>query len=264
MVLLVNKARVFFKRFVMPTLDSVLQLAHRLWIEEVVLAVNAELIIAANGQLRFRFRDRPEGEIMTGRGFVREYINKSACDLVIGVPAGFRALLTTSPYYRSSYVFVIPQWRGLKSVSFDSPELRTLKIGVQVLDENYAPPGTALARRGLQSEIVGFDTTGQSADSIIRAVAKHKVDMAVVWGPLAGFFAQRYGNTLRLIPVEPEVDPPGLPFTFAISMGVRKGNTVLHDHLETILSRRKQEIDGILRDYGVPVLDSAARSGAGM
>src|SRR3954469_6113098 len=107
-----------------------------------------------------------------GRGFVREYINKSACDLVIGVPAGFRPLLTTSAYYRSSYVFVVPQQQGLKSLSFDSPELRTLKIGVQVLDENYTPPGTALARRGLQSEIVGFETTGQSADSIIRAVAK--------------------------------------------------------------------------------------------
>ena len=56
-----------------------------------------------------------------GRGFVREYINKSACDLVIGVPAGFRPLLTTGAYYRSSYVFVVRQQQGLKSVSFDSP-----------------------------------------------------------------------------------------------------------------------------------------------
>jgi mxaJ protein len=192
-----------------------------------------------------------------GRGFVREYIDKSACDLVIGVPAGFRPLLTTSPYYRSSYVFVVPHQQGLKSVSFDSPELRRLKIGVQVLDENYTAPGTALARRGLQNKIVGFDTTGQSADSIMRAVAKHKVDMAVVWGPLAGFFAQRYGDILRLIPVEPEVDPPGLPFTFAISMGVRKGDTRLRDDLEKVLANRKAQIRKILSQYSVPQLPLA-------
>jgi mxaJ protein len=81
-----------------------------------------------------------------GRGFVREYINKSACDLVIGVPAGFRPLLTTSAYYRSSYVFVVPRQQGLQSVSFDSPELRRLKIGVQVLDENYTPGSTRQAK----------------------------------------------------------------------------------------------------------------------
>lgn len=95
-----------------------------------------------------------------GRGFVREYIVKSQCDLVIGVPANFRPLLTTSPYYRSSYVFVVPRQSNMKLVSLDSPELHGLKIGVQVLDENYTPPGTALARRGLQREIVGFDTAG--------------------------------------------------------------------------------------------------------
>jgi mxaJ protein len=81
--------------------------------------------------------------------------------------------------------------------------------------------------------------------------------MAVVWGPLAGFFAQRYGDILRLIPVEPEVDPPGLPFTFAISMGVRKGNTRLRDDLEKVLANRKAQIQKILSQYSVPQLPLA-------
>jgi mxaJ protein len=189
-----------------------------------------------------------------GRGFVREYIDKSQCDLVIGVPANFRPLLTTTPYYRSSYVFVVPRRSEMKSVSLNSPELHGLKIGVQVLDENYTPPGTALARRGLQSEIVGFDTTGEDAESIVRAVAKHQVDLAVVWGPLAGYFARRYRGALKLMPVEPEVDPPGLPFTFAISMGVRKGNTALRNDLQNVLSTHSSEIHDILAEYGVPEL----------
>lgn len=192
-----------------------------------------------------------------GRGFVREYIDKSQCDFVIGIPANFHFLLTTIPYYRSTYVFVVPRQSNVKSVSLDSPELHGLKIGVQVLDENYTPPGTALARRGLQREIVGFDSTGEDAESIVRAVAKHQVDLAVVWGPLAGYFAQRYRGALKLVPVEPEVDPPGLPFTFAISMGVRKGNTALRNDLQNVLSTHSSEIDDILADYGVPQLPLA-------
>src|SRR5438105_1487820 len=165
-----------------------------------------------------------------GRGFVREYLNKSVCDLLIGIPTNYRPVLTTSPYYRSTYVFVTRRDTRLKPASLDDPSLRQMKIGVQVLEEEYTPPGTALARRGLQNDIVGFETMGDDADSIMRAVADHKVDTAVVWGPLAGYFASKIGG-LSLTPVVPEVDPPGVPFTFAISMGVRKGNTQLRDDL---------------------------------
>lgn len=192
-----------------------------------------------------------------GRGFVREYIDESQCDLVIGIPSNFRPLLTTSPYYRSSYVFVVPPREPFQGISLDAPELHRLKIGVQVLDENYTPPGAALARRGLQAEMVGFDTTGRGADSIIRAVVDGKVDIAVVWGPLAGYFARQYRDTLKLVPVEPEVDPPGLPFTFSISMGVRKGNLALRNDLERVLSKREPDIHKILANYAVPMLPLA-------
>lgn len=190
-----------------------------------------------------------------GRGFVREFLNRSQCDLLVGVPANFRPVLTTTPYYRSSYVFVTRRDRDLKLASLNDPALHRLKIGVQVLDEDYTPPASALARRGMQNEIVGFDSTGEDADSILRAVANRQIDTAIVWGPLAGYFSSKFGGALQLSPVTPEVDPPGLPFTFAISMGVRKGNTALRDELEGVLSRRHSEINKILRDYGVPQLE---------
>jgi mxaJ protein len=188
-----------------------------------------------------------------GRGFVREYLDKAQCDLLIGIPSNYRSVLTTTPYYRSTYVFVSRRAQRLELASgFNSPDLHNLKIGVQVLDEEYTPPGEALARRGLQGTIVGFDTIGDGADSIVRAVATREVDIAAVWGPLAGYFAKKYQGVLTLTPVEPEVDPPGLPFTFAISMGVRKSNFALRDELEKILAKRQSEIRGILDEYGVP------------
>jgi len=194
-----------------------------------------------------------------GRGFVREYLNTSQCDVLIGIPANFKPVLTTTPYYRSSYVFVTRKNGKYRPASIDDPNLHQLKIGVQVLEEDYTPPATALARRHLQNQIVGFDTTGEDADSIIRAVANRKVDTAIVWGPLAGFFARSYRGVLQLTPVEPEVDIPALPFTFAIAMGVRKGNTALRDELESVIEKRQGEINAILDRYGVPRLEMAPR-----
>ena len=198
------------------------------------------------------------------RGFVRDYLNKSQCDLLIGVPSGYGPVLTTTPYYRSTFVFVVRRDSKLKPVSLNDPALRQMKkIGIQALDEDYTPPGGALARRGLQNEIVGFDTMGVNPDSIIRAVADRQVDAAIVWGPLAGYFAKKYGSTLKWEPVTPEMDPPGIPFTFSISMGVRKGNTELRDRIENVLLRRQADIQKILISYGVPQLEIAPQAKMG-
>jgi mxaJ protein len=189
-----------------------------------------------------------------GRSFVREYINSGKCDMLLGIPKNFNAMLATEPYYRSSYVFVVRRAAGLKDLTLNEPVLRKLKIGVQVLDDDYAPPARALSNRGMQANIVGFRSTGDEAGSIVDAVARRSVDVAIVWGPLAGFFARRHGRQLTIVPVEPQVDPPGLPFTFEISMGVSKQNKKLRDELNGFLERHAEEIQSILREYGVPQL----------
>jgi mxaJ protein len=198
-----------------------------------------------------------------GRGFVREYLGKSRCDLLVGIPVNYKPILTTAPYYRSTFVFVTRRQRNLRNLSLNDPALHTMKIGVQALDEEYAPPGDALARRGMQASIVAFDTTGPHPDSIMRAVAQGEVDAAIVWGPQAGYFARRYGSGIVLTPVTPQVDPPGIPFTFAIAMGVRQGNIALRDELQHFITRRKSAIEHILRAYGVPELEMAPTPAGG-
>jgi mxaJ protein len=189
-----------------------------------------------------------------GRGFVREILNKGRCDVLLGIPTNFRAVLTTQPYYRSGYVFVTREDRRLHLTSFDDSRLRGMKIGVQIVGEEYAPPGQALGRRGLADNIVGFDTVAKP-NSIIRAVLNGQVDAAIVWGPLAGYLAKRHPGKLELTAV-PQSDPP-LPMAFSISLGVRKKDTALRDELNAALRRDKPAIDRILRDYGVPMMSGA-------
>jgi mxaJ protein len=93
---------------------------------------------------------------------------------------------------------------------------------------------------------------------IVDAVAKGDVDIAVVWGPLAGYFAQHEPVQLALVPVTPQIELPYLPFVFDISMGVRREDVALRDTLDAILVRRRAGVDSILKSFGVPRVDRPA------
>jgi mxaJ protein len=195
------------------------------------------------------------------RGFIRNTLAAGKCDVIMGMTTGAERVLTTRPYYRSTYVFVSRKDRNLKVTSLDDPVLRTVKIGVQLVGDDYAntPPVHALSRRGISGNLVGYSVFGDYSQPnpparVIDAVVARDVDLAVAWGPLAGYFAKRSGVPLVITPVSPEIDPPGLRFSFDISLAVRPGDTERKQELERVLDQRKNEIDGILADYGVPVV----------
>jgi mxaJ protein len=199
------------------------------------------------------------------RGFVRNTLDAGECDLVVGMASGVDILSTTRPYYKSTYVFVSRRDRKLGIGSFDDPRLRTLKIGVQLIGDDFSntPPAHALANRGMTKNIVGFTVYGDYAQAapqsdIIKAVENGKVDVAVVWGPVAGYFAKQSPVPLEIVPVSPRVDLPYLPFVFDIAMGVRRGDTTFRDALDAIIVRRKPTIDSILTAYGVPLVTIGA------
>jgi mxaJ protein len=199
------------------------------------------------------------------RGYVRNTLKAGRCDLFVGVPAGFGPVLATRPYYRSTYTFVTRR-AGPRIRSFDDARLKTLRVGVQLIGDDYAntPPAQALTRRGIVRNVRGYTVLGNYLEPnppsrIVQAVADGEIDVAVVWGPLAGYFAKRSRVPLRVVPVSPEVDLPRLPFTFDIAMGVRRGDTTLRDTLDAVLLRRRAAIDGILSRYAVPRIDTPAR-----
>ena len=153
------------------------------------------------------------------RGFFREALKEGEGDLVLGVPAGFERALTTAPYYRSTYVFVSRKDRDLEIRSFDDPALQDAQ-GRRATDRRrrHQHPAGARAWRpaGWSTTSSGFTVYGDYAEAnpparIVDAVARGDVDVAVVWGPLAGYFAETRGPRPRARPVEPEKDRSGLP-----------------------------------------------------
>ncbi len=189
------------------------------------------------------------------RGFVRNTLGAGTCDVIMGVPTHLPSVLTTRPYYRSAYVFVTRADRKLEITSFDDPRLRRLRIGVQVVgDGANTPPMDALARRGLVRNLVGYTVFGDYAEPnpparIVEAVSRGELDVAVVWGPLAGFFASRSQVPLKLAPLPPEGT---VPFEFSIAIGVRKNDVPRRAMLDSVLTRRRAEIERILDEYHVP------------
>jgi mxaJ protein len=202
------------------------------------------------------------------RGFIRNTLKAETCDVVMGVPTSFELAATTKPYYRSSYVFVTRADAPFRVASFDDPVLRRLRIGVQIIGDDYAnaPPAHALTNRGIVGNVRGYTVYGDYSQPnpparVVDAVAKGDIDVAIVWGPLGGYFAKHEPVPLRVVPVSPQIELPYLPFVFDISMGVRRTDPGLRDTLDMILARRRAGVDSILDAFGVPRVDRRAPAG---
>jgi mxaJ protein len=198
------------------------------------------------------------------RGFFRETLKANEADLVMGVPAEFERAVPTRSYYTSSYVFVTKKERGLEFRNLDDPRLRTLRVGVQVVGDDYAntPPAHGLSTRGIVTNVLGYTLYGNYAQAnppaeIISAVERDEIDVALVWGPLAGYFALRAKTSLDVRPIEPTERDADLIFSIAI--GCRRKDPDLRKKVDAIMEAHRSEIEAILADYHVPRVAAPAR-----
>jgi mxaJ protein len=192
------------------------------------------------------------------RGYVRNTLTEAKCDLWPGVASGVERVATTRSYYRSTYVFVTRASSHLQDLTLDDPRLRDLSIGVQLVgnDANNTPPAHAIASRGIVGNVHGFMLYGNYAQpnppaAIVAAVASGEVDVAMVWGPLAGYFARQSSVALTLSPIPSSKASPW-PMQFDVSMGVQLHDAALLDAVNSVLAREQPAIDDILRHYAVP------------
>lgn len=199
------------------------------------------------------------------RGFIRNTLrakdenDQYKCDVVMGIAEGFDQLMTTKPYYRSTYALVYVKGRKLDGVqsgddvvNLDDERKSKLKIGA--FD---ATPGPAwLQRHGMLRQMVGFpamsgDPEAYPGEIIEQGLTAGELDAALVWGPIAGYFAKRSDIEMVVIPLESE---PGVHFDFGISAGVRRGEDEAKEQLEQLMDETSGEIREILESYNVPLL----------
>jgi len=188
------------------------------------------------------------------RGFLREQFDKGACDVLTGVPQGMHGVATSKPYYRSTYVFVTPTRSHVQITRFDDPHLNSGRIGLQVLEEDYAPPSLPLIRNGHSAQFLGFEAFGTRSEDIVRAVVDGRVSCAVVWGPLAGYFVRRDHLPVTIAAVWPVVDSSGVPFAYSMTMAVHKGDTALREKIDRAIVHLQPQINALLDRYNVPRL----------
>jgi quinoprotein dehydrogenase-associated probable ABC transporter substrate-binding protein len=185
------------------------------------------------------------------------------CDIVIGVPAGYDQVSVTKPYYRSTYALVFPKGKGMDQVAsaedflkLDAAKLSTLRIGIY--DRSPASDWLnkhQLVEQGVPYKIMNADPDQYPGEIIEKDLAAGKLDVAIVWGPIAGYFAQRVKTpALAVVPMKSE---PGVKFDYQMAMGVRYGEREWKQQIEGLIESKRTEIQAILKAYGVPLVDAS-------
>ncbi len=200
----------------------------------------------------------------TRRGYFR-ILNGMYCDLIIQAPGGLDMAGTTTPYYRSGYVFLTRQDGKLADIkSRADPRLKKARIGVTLLpSDEQLPPTMALSHHGVVGlhGYMGWYNDDDRPEDIVNAVANDSIDVAIVWGPLAGYFAKQSKVPLRLTPLGERDSLADIPFRYNIVMAVRRSDKALRDSLEKTLKAKGPEIQAILKEYGIPMFPVTADGG---
>lgn len=181
------------------------------------------------------------------------------CDIVMSVPKDYGQVLATKAYYRSTYALVIPRGKGMDNVKSQedflalAPErLHALRIGVY--DRSPASAWLAhhqLVDQGVPYRILNADPDQYPGQIIEDDLAHGKLDVAIVWGPIAGYFARRVSTpALMVVPLKSE---PDVQMDFEIAMGVRFGESDWKKQIDGLIERDQTQIQAILAEYGVPL-----------
>lgn len=188
-------------------------------------------------------------------GFIRRTLFAKACDVVIGYAQGDELVLNTNHYYRSTYAILYRKGSSVDGVdSLTDERLKGKRIGIIA----GTPPGDIMARIGLMATAKPYPLTvdrryESPAERMIEDIRSGAVDAGILWGPIAGYFAQKGGEVLVVKPLVKESIGPRM--AYRITMGVRQGDDVWKRQLNQVIAQNQGKIDKVLLDFGVPLLD---------
>jgi quinoprotein dehydrogenase-associated probable ABC transporter substrate-binding protein len=188
-------------------------------------------------------------------GFIRNTLGAHRCDVVIGFPQGDELVQNTNPYYRTAYALVFKPGSGLEGVTtLEDPKLKDKRIGVVA----GTPPATNIAVNGLMGKVKPYhlvvDTRVESsAEAMTKDVASGDIDVGVLWGPLAGYYAKQSNPPLAVVPLIKEKTGPRL--IYRITMGVRAADQSWKRMLNGLIQENQPALSRLLISFGVPLLD---------
>jgi len=187
--------------------------------------------------------------------FIRNTLAANRCDVLMSLPSGMSGALTTMPWYSSTYVFIQRRGSAPPVTSLTDDRLSGMRIGIHMVGDGYAPPAVVLGRRGLAERIKGYSLFGSPDEAnpparLIEAVSHGDIDIAIAWGPLAGYFSRH--SDLEVTPVSPP-SYLGVPFTYSISAAVREGDTALRDSLNAVFRKECASVRSLLAEYAFPI-----------
>ena len=187
-------------------------------------------------------------------GCVRKTLGERRCDVIIGYAQGDELVQNTNAYYRTSYAMVFPDGAGLDGIkSLDDPRLKDKRIGLVA----GTPPATVVAANGLMGKVKPYplmvDTRYQHVpEMMMKDIKDGTIDMGILWGPIAGYYAKQQDPPLNVVPL---VNEKTGRMVYRITMGVRASDQNWKRQLNTLIRENQDEINAILLEYGVPLLD---------
>jgi quinoprotein dehydrogenase-associated probable ABC transporter substrate-binding protein len=192
-------------------------------------------------------------------GFVRNTLAAHKCDVIMGIPQGDDLVQVTNPYYRTAYALVFKQGHGLQDVdTLGDPRLKGKRIGIVA----GTPPGNNMAANGLMANAKPYplviDTrVDSSAAAMMHDLAAGEIDVGILWGPMAGYYARHATLAVTVVPLVKETTGPRL--AYRIAMGVRYADQEWKRQLNRTIQDNQPAINRLLLSFGVPLLDDGDR-----
>jgi quinoprotein dehydrogenase-associated probable ABC transporter substrate-binding protein len=193
-------------------------------------------------------------------GFVRNTLAAHKCDVMMGVPQGDDIVQVTNPYYRTAYALVFKPGQGVEGAdTLGDPRLKDKRIGIVA----GTPPANSMAANGLMLKAKPYplvvDTrVDSSAAAMMHDLVAGEIDVGILWGPMAGYYARQAGSPVMVVPLVKETSVPRL--TYRIAMGVRPADQDWKRLLNRTIRENQPAINKLLLSFGVPLLDDSDRA----
>jgi len=192
-------------------------------------------------------------------GFVRRTLDAKTCDLIITFPAIHELVQNSNPFYSSSYVMMTLEERNINIKSISDPIIKEKNYKIGII--HATPPTSHVAKNKLFEQAKFYR---QAADprkqkpwkDVTNDLVEGKIDIAILWGPYAGYETKLAKKKIKLVPLTKEEKVGRGTMVYRFTMGIRRNEPEWRKTINDLIKDNQEEINEILREYNIPLLDN--------